>query len=303
MKKLATLLSLLLLIPTLALAQTKLNAPEIILSENSFSFADPGEGVTIKYTVFSDWKTDKNLCTTTYTNGETIPFETGLGKHIVHAFAEPAQGYSGQSSDLSRKTYYILTPENALNYTPYKLVKDIATLKSGDKVIITSDENNSRAVRNKMRSNNRYSVDILIWRDMILEQSDINTAFFNVEAYEESGNNTYSFKNTNGATGAAGYLCATSNDNNFLGTATTLNDNAKATVSIDPNDFHATIKFGTQFAKNTMAFDYYGSQTNGPDKNFINCSPEEYTSTYGPVFIYVLREQQTYANPYQTSIE
>lgn len=132
----------------------------------------------------------------------------------------------------------ILGGGNAVNAQSYQLVTSEDGLVSGDKYLIVA-QGNSKALSTTQNDNNRGAVDVTFATD---KKDNIST--------EPSGACVLELRAQDGGTWAfydasnSGYLYAAGGNtkNNYLRTQTELNDNGKATITVDAKGV-ATIKF------------------------------------------------------------
>ncbi|MBR1551070.1 MAG: hypothetical protein IJ632_01970 [Muribaculaceae bacterium] len=144
----------------------------------------------------------------------------------------------------------------------YELVTNASTLADGDLIIITSSKNDGDAYAMGPQTNANYR-----------DQAPITIA--DKTTTPGSGVQILTLEGTSGAwyfnTGS-GYLYASSNSSNYLGTETTKDDNAKATIVIDSDTHEATIVFQGNNSRNNIRYNaqntrfscYDGETTNLP---------------------------------------
>ena len=179
---------------------------------------------------------------------------------------------------------YILKVEEAFSVDAvgtYEWVKDASTLAAGDELVIVYQVNDNFAyVMGNQQSNNfkyvdvRYSTDVTD-RSIIDISTDKST--YVAPIMLEGSERAWYFHTNNGYLYAAG-----SNSNNYLKTTQTINDNAKATISITANGNAAVVFQGTY----TNRYLKYNSQS-----SLFSCYSSSNSQT--PVQLYRKIDSQT----------
>ena len=163
---------------------------------------------------------------------------------------------------------YTLIVEDAFHVDAegtYEWVKDASLLKDGDQILISYIESSSVGKVLGLRQNNNFKATGLIFGHI----SDDKGTFTidgeeNVTAAILEGSDGAWYFHTN-----EGYLCATgSNKNYYLKTTQQINDNAKATISIEENGNAAVVFQGTnankylRYNSGSALFSCYGRTNN-----------------------------------------
>ena len=159
----------------------------------------------------------------------------------------------------------------------YVLVTDASTLQDGDEVIIVGKKDDSTAAMSTTQNtNNRPEIDVTsaVQRDgSIIAPPTVATITLGATTV---GNNTaaWTLYVNNGA--STGYLYAASSSSNYLRTKDEVDDNAKATISIDESKGEATVQFQGTNTHNQLKY----------NKNKTSLLFSCYASGQQPISIY-----------------
>lgn len=125
----------------------------------------------------------------------------------------------------------------------YTLVKDVAELTAGSKVIIAAAESNF-AISTTQNGNNRANAAVTISDEKISSPSE-SIEIFTVEAGTKD--NTYAFHTTNSdaVDSNDGYIYAASSGSNYMRTEASKSDNSSFAISIDANGIATVVAQGT----------------------------------------------------------
>ncbi len=225
--------------------------------QNGPALNNPGDG-TPTYTI-----SDPEVATIRQTTGYIEPLKVGTA--IVTVTTSETDAW------LSASASYTLNVEEPFSVDAvgiYELVTDASMLKDGDQILISyiSKENNQLTGRvlGEQRTNN-FGITILANGHISADKSTIEITSESpvTVAVLEGSSGAWYFHTNNG------YLCAAgSNNSNYLKTTQTINDNAKATISIVDNDNAAIVFQGSYSNKYLMynssstLFSCYGSSNN-----------------------------------------
>lgn len=226
--------------------------------QNGPALNNPGDG-TKTYTI-----SDPDIATI-QSNGYIQPKTTGTATVTVTT--------SETDAWLSATASYTLVVKEAFHIDAegdYEWVKDASTLAVGDELVIVYQSSNTVATVMGNQDTNNFKYVAVNYADGITDKSVITIpqakAVQATPILLEGSEGAWHFHTNNG------YLCAVSSDNNHLKTTTTIDDYAKATISI--TDAEATIKF---LGKNTRNIIRYNSQS-----SLFSC----YSSGQNPVQLY-----------------
>ncbi len=155
----------------------------------------------------------------------------------------------------------------------YELVTNASTLADGDLIIITSSKNDGDAFAMGAQTNANY-------RDLaaITIAGKTTTPGSDVQILTLEGTSGAWYFNT-----GSGYLYASSNSKNYLGTKPTKDNNAKASIGIDSKTHEATIVFQGSNSHNNIRY-------NAQDTRF-SCYDGE-TTTLPLVYIFRKKTEQ-----------
>ena len=212
--------------------------------QNGPALNNPGDG-TPTYTI-----SDPEVATIRQTTGYIEPLKVGTA--IVTVTTSETDAW------LSASASYTLNVEEPFSVDAvgiYELVTDASMLKDGDQILISyiSKENNQLTGRvlGEQRTNN-FGITILANGHISADKSTIEITSESpvTVAVLEGSSGAWYFHTNNG------YLCAAgSNNSNYLKTTQTINDNAKATISIVDND-NAAIVFQGNYTNKYLKYNY-----------------------------------------------
>lgn len=212
--------------------------------QNGPALNNPGDG-TPTYTI-----SDPEVATIRQTTGYIEPLKVGTA--IVTVTTSETDAW------LSASASYTLNVEEPFSVDAvgiYELVTDASMLKDGDQILISyiSKENNQLTGRvlGEQRTNN-FGITILANGHISADKSTIEITSESpvTVAVLEGSSGAWYFHTNNG------YLCAAgSNNSNYLKTTQTINNNAKATISIVDND-NAAIVFQGNYTNKYLKYNY-----------------------------------------------
>ncbi len=200
--------------------------------------------------------TDPTGLTVTYSSSETdvatVDATTGAVTLLAVGTTTITATFAGNENYNEGSASYELTVEEAdtppvVETNRYELVTDASTLAADDKIIIVNADAD-QALSATQNTNNRTATN-----DFTVNDDNTITPGTAVQiiTLEKDGTN-YLFN-----VGDGEYLYAASKSSNWLRTTSTVNDNAKATISISSGD--ATITFQGTNTRNTMRYNPNGS--------------------------------------------
>ena len=153
----------------------------------------------------------------------------------------------------------------------YELVTNASTLADGDLIIITSSKNDGDAYAMGPQNGKYRAVEEITIADKT------TTPGSDVQILTLEGTADAWYFNT-----SSGYLYASSSNSNDLGTETTKDNNAKASIGIDSQTHEATIVFQGTNTRNQLRYNY----NNGSNSRF-SC----YGSTSQMPLVYIFRKK------------
>ena len=202
--------------------------------------------------------TDPTGLTVTYSSSETdvatVDATTGAVTLLAVGTTTITATFAGNENYNEGSASYELTVEEAdtppvVETNRYELVTDASTLAADDKIIIVNADAD-QALSATQNTNNRAATD-----DFTVNDDNTLTPGTAVQIITLEKDGTNYFFNV----GDGEYLYAASKSSNWLRTTSTVNDNAKATISISSGD--ATITFQGTNTRNTMR---YNPNNNSP---------------------------------------
>lgn len=239
---------------------TQLGKPAISIGESSFTISSVENG-EVYYCVNNSETATAADCTLPYT-GE-VPFETAYGTYYVHAYAKATDPAAYADSEVANATYEIIDPANI---KIYNLIKDAASLKVGDKIIIASSPDYNKAISTTQNDNNRGQATVSIVSEQITNPGNDVQVF----TLGKNDNGYYSFYD------GTGYLYAASSSANHLKTQATASANAYADITINSETGVATVQFKGNYTRNLLKYNN--------TSNCFSC----YSSGQKDVYIYKL---------------
>ena len=211
--------------PVLSFAQETVTA-YLRTDQNGPKLTNPSDGA-VTYEI-----SDPSIATI-QTNGYIHPIAAGTA--TVTATTAETEAWLSVTASYTLK---VEQPFTVVAKGTYELVTDASTLKDGDQVLITYITSEQGGVLGDKKNNN--------FDETSLKAKGISEDRKSFEVTDESPVTAAILE---GSTGAwyfhtnYGYLCATgSNKNNYLKTTQQINDNAKATISIEEKG-NATVVF------------------------------------------------------------
>lgn len=177
----------------------------------------------------------------TYASGNTdvatVDPSTGAISLVAKGTTTITASFVGNDYYNSGSASYTLTVQGPTTATNrYELVTDASTLAVGDSILIVYEDSSHKKVLNTtQKTDNRKTTDFVFNDDMtITPKNDMAIIVLGGET------NGWTFYVTNGA--SQGYLSSWTSDKNRLITVSSINANAKASITIASNG-DATIKF------------------------------------------------------------
>ena len=201
-------------------------------------------------------------CTILYTTDGTDPYESGSAVDVNSNTASVTITESITLKAIALDANLIPSTVAEATFTvaeigavKYVLVTDASTLQDGDEVIIVGKKgNSSAAMSTTQNNNNRPEIDVTsaVQRDgSIIAPPTVATITLGATTV---GNNTaaWTLYVNNGA--STGYLYAASSSSNQLKTKDEVDNNARATISIDESNGEATVQFKGTYTRNQLKY-------------------------------------------------
>ena len=242
-----------------ALESSEASTTYTILHPNAPTFSPNGgqvaEGTTVTITAPTG-------CTILYTTDGTDPYESGSAVDVNSNTASVTITESITLKAIALDANLIPSTVAEATFTvaeigavKYVLVTDASTLQDGDEVIIVGKKgNSSAAMSTTQNNNNRPEIDVTsaVQRDgSIIAPPTVATITLGATTV---GNNTaaWTLYVNNGA--STGYLYAASSSSNQLKTKDEVDNNARATISIDESNGEATVQFKGTYTRNQLKY-------------------------------------------------
>ena len=171
------------------------------------------------------------------TDVATVDTSTGAVTLVAKGTTTITASFAGNDYYNPDSTSYTLTVQGPTTATNrYELVTDVSKLLTGDSImIIYEDSSHKKVLNTTQKTDNRKTTDFVFNDDMtITPKNDMAIIVLGGET------NGWTFYVTNGA--SQGYLSSWTSDKNRLITVTSIDANAKASITIASNG-DATIKF------------------------------------------------------------
>lgn len=240
-----------------ALESSEASATYTILHPNAPTFSPNGGQVTEGTTVTITAPTG---CTILYTTDGTDPYESSTAIEVENTTATVTINETTTIKAIALDANLIPSTVAEATFTvaeigavKYVLVTDASTLQDGDEVIIVGKKGNSSAAMSTTQStNNRPEVDVTnaVQRDgSIIALPTVATITLGATTVNNTAAWTLYVNN-----GDTGYLYAASSSNNYLKTKDEVDNNAKATISIDESNGEATVQFKGTNTRNQLKY-------------------------------------------------